>query len=172
MEHVVIRKGARFHELGQSVDRIGWRRFMEGMVSNEVVTLQAEFVALGNCSLSLNGWTKGLVVKLLETTHGQWLYRNVQVHDTVSGWKAAERKENLQREIERQIEMGGEGLEDQDRYLLDINLDDLETSSGEDQYYWLVAICAAREDRELKEQQANTSSRKRGRKRRHKNTSH
>ena len=104
--------------------------------------------------------------------HGQWLYRNVQVHDTVSGWKAVERKVNLQREIERQIEMGEEGLEDQDRYLLDINLDDLETSSGEDQYYWLVAICAAREDRELKEQQANTSSRKRGRKRRHKNTSH
>ena len=107
MEHVVFRKGARFHEHGQSVDRIGWRRFMEGMVSNKAVTLQAEFVALGNCSLSLNGWVKGLVVKLLETTHGQWLYRNVQVHDTVSGWKAVERKENLQREIERQIEMGG-----------------------------------------------------------------
>ena len=141
---------------------------MEGMVLNEIVTLQAEFVALGNCSLSLNGWVKGLVVKLLETTHGQWLYRNVQVHDTVSGWKAVERKEELQRELERQIEMGRGGLEDQDRYLLDINPDDLETSSGEDQYYWLVAICAAREDRELKEQQANTGSIKHGRKRRHK----
>ena len=58
MEHVVIRKGARFHELGQSVDRIGWRRFMEGMVLNEIVTLQAEFVALGNCSLSLDDWVK------------------------------------------------------------------------------------------------------------------
>ena len=113
-----------------------------------------------------------MVVKLLETTHGQWLCRNVQVHDTVSGWKAAERKENLQREIEGQIEMGEDGLEDQERYLLDINLEDLETSSGENQYNWLVAICAAREDRELKGQQENTSSRKRGRKRRHMNTSH
>ena len=103
---------------------------MEGMVSNEVITLQAEFVALGNCSLSRNGWVKGLLVKLLETTHGQWLYRNVQVCDTVSGWKAVERKEKLQREIERQIDMGGEGLEDQDRYVLDINLDDLEHHQG------------------------------------------
>ena len=68
--------------------------------------------------------------------------------------------------------MGEEGLEDQDRYILDINLDNLETSSGEDQYYWLVAIGAAREDRKLKEKQANTSSRKRGRKRRHMNISH
>ena len=70
---------------------------MEGMVSNEVITLQAEFIALGNCPLFINGWAKGLVVKLLEITHGQCLYRNVQVHDTVSGWKAAERKENLEK---------------------------------------------------------------------------
>ena len=57
---------------------------MEGMVSNEVITLQAKFVALGNCVLSLNAWAKELVIKLLEITHGQWLYRNVQVHDTTS----------------------------------------------------------------------------------------
>ena len=84
MEHVVIRKGARLYELGQSVDRIGWRRFMEGMVSTEIVTLQSEFVALGNCSLTLDGWVNGLVVRLPEITHGQWLYRNVQVQDTMS----------------------------------------------------------------------------------------
>ena len=28
-----------------------------------------------------------------EATHGQWLYRNMLVHDTVSGLKVAERKE-------------------------------------------------------------------------------
>ena len=45
------------------------------------------------------------------------------VHDTVSGLKAAERKEELQ----RKIELGGAGLDEQDRYLLEINLEDLET---------------------------------------------
>ena len=64
-------------------------------------------MALSNCSLSFDGWAKGLVVKLLEITHGKWLYRNVQVHDSVSSWKAVERKEELQREIEGQIKMGG-----------------------------------------------------------------
>ena len=39
---------------------------------------------------------KGLAIKLLEATHGQWLYRNMLVHDTVNGLKAAERKEELQ----------------------------------------------------------------------------
>ena len=56
------------------------------------------------------------------------------VHDTVSGLKAAERKEEPQMEIEDQIELGGAGLDEQDRYLLEINLEDLETSTGEDQY--------------------------------------
>ena len=74
-------------------------------------------------------------MKLLEITHGQWLYRNVQVHDAISGLKAVERKEELQREIEHQVMLGGTGLDEHDRYLLEINVGDLETSSGEDQYY-------------------------------------
>ena len=41
-------------------------------------------------------------------------------------------------------------MDEQDKYLLEINLEDLEHSSGEDQYYWLLAIQAAREDRALK----------------------
>ena len=43
------------------------------------------------------------------------------------------------REIEHQILLGGTGLDKQDRYLLEINVEDLESSSGEDQYYWLLA---------------------------------
>ena len=86
-------------------------------------------------SLLLDNWAKGLATNLLEATHGQWLYRNMLVYDTVSGLKAAERKEELQREIEDQIELGGAGLDKQYRYLLEINLEDLETLTGEDQYY-------------------------------------
>ena len=41
-------------------------------------------------------------------------------------------------------------MDEQDKYLLEINLEDLEHSSGEDQYYWLLAIQSAREDRVLK----------------------
>ena len=113
---------------------------MEGMISSEALEIQAECVDLGGCSLSLDNWEKGLSMRLLEATHGQWLYRNMLVNDTVSGLKEAERKEEQQREIEAQIELGGAGLDDQDRYMLQINLEDLETSTGEYQYYWLIAI--------------------------------
>ena len=103
MENIVWGKGTRFVALARSMDSIGWRRYMEGMVSSEILKIQGVFVDLGNCSLSLDNWAKGLVIKLLEVTHGQWLYRNIQVHDTVSGLKAVERKEELQRENEHQI---------------------------------------------------------------------
>ena len=43
------------------------------------------------------------------------------VHDTVSELKAAERTEELHREIEYQRELGGAGLDKQDRYLLEVN---------------------------------------------------
>ena len=52
------------------MDKIGWRRYMEGMVS---LVIQAECVDLDVCSISLDNWAKGLAIKLLEATHGQWL---------------------------------------------------------------------------------------------------
>ena len=73
----------------------------------------------------------------------------------MGGLRAVEKKEELQQETVDQIELGGTGQEEQDIYLLGINLKNLESSPGEDQYYWLLAIYAARADRILKAQQLN-----------------
>jgi hypothetical protein len=150
------------------MDVMGWRRFMEGMVSKEAVSIQAKCVDVGGCTLSLEDWTKGLTVKLLEVTRGQWLYRNrnMQVHDTMCVIKAAQTNEELQRLIGDQIKLGGEGLDEQDRYLLDINHEDLETSPDGDQYYWSVAIQAARDNRILRQRGRDIRVRNQRRRRR------
>ncbi len=57
-----------------------------------------------------------LITKLLEVTHGQWLYPNIQVHNKVSGMLAI-RKEEIQMEIEEQQVLGLEGLLDEDCHL-------------------------------------------------------
>ena len=88
------------------------------------------------------------------------------VHDTVRGLKATQRKEEQQREIEDKRELGGLGLDEQDRYLLEINLEDLETSTGEDPYYWLIAIRAARVDRILRRRQQESVTKEQTRERR------
>jgi hypothetical protein len=41
--------------------------------------------------------------------------------------------------------MGYDGLLDEDQFLAEVNLEDLESTFGERQEYWLVGIRAARE---------------------------
>jgi hypothetical protein len=55
------------------------------------------------------------------------------------------------------MDLGEEGLAKEDRFLLDINLDELDNSTGEDQTYWLLALQAARDARQLLVQQNNTT---------------
>ena len=94
--------------------------------------------------------TQGLVTKLLEATHGQWLYRNVHVHDNIAGVTANARKEEIQQFIEDQLELGEEVLDEKHHYLLEVNLEDLEFTTGEEQHYWLLHIQAARQERALR----------------------
>ena len=129
---------------------------MEGMISREILPIQADFVEMGECSLSLDGWAQGLVIRLLENAHGQWLYRNLHVHDTLAGVSATARKEEIQRFIKDQLELGGRGLDEQDHFLLEINLEDLETSSGKEQHYWLLQIEAARREMTLRQRTSTT----------------
>ena len=114
MKDSVFEEERNHRDMKISQDCIGWRRFMEGMISNEIVKLQKDFVDLKGCSMLLDKWVQGLVVWLLEVTHSQWLYRNMHVHDTTAGMEATARKEEIQRFIEDQLEMGEEGLAERD----------------------------------------------------------
>ena len=62
MENVVFSKGTSYREIGKSQDTIEWRRFMEGMVSKRIVALQEDIVDMGECRLTLDKCTQGLVV--------------------------------------------------------------------------------------------------------------
>jgi hypothetical protein len=131
-------------EMARSQDIIGWRRFMEGMISRRVVERQRDHLRCKGIQWQLNRWASGLVVRLLEITHGQWLYRNVVVHDRTAGRLALVRKERILADIEEQQSKGEEGLLEEHRYLLEVNLDNLGESDGVGHEYWLLAIRAAR----------------------------
>ena len=88
------------------------------------------------------------------------LVRNFLIHDKISGMLALERKEELQIAIEEQQEMGLEGLGEEDKYLMEINLEDLETTSGEHQAYWLLSVKAAREAFLIRRQRAQAALRR------------
>ena len=144
---------ARFREFAKAQDAIGWRRFLEGMITSQLVIAQVGFQQREGGVLSIDAWASGLVIKLLECTHGQWLYQNVVVHDGISVSLVTARKEDIQAETGDQREWGAMGLCAEDEYLLEINLEDLEVSSGELQQYWLLAIRAARVAHQLAEEE-------------------
>ena len=135
----------RYKTMARSQDLIGWQRFMEGMVCKEIRVIQSSHSSVTGLHCNTANWGRDLVTRLLEVTHGQWLYPNVQVHDRISGTIATQRKEELQMEIERQQELGTEGLLEEDCYLAECNLGDLDETSGISETYWLLVIQATRE---------------------------
>ena len=102
MKDIVGNITHRLYPLAQSQDLIGWRRFMEGMISKEITGIQKSYLALISYHLSIKRWMTGLITKLLEFTHGQSLCRNVHVHNSISGTKVTVCKEEIQMEIEKQ----------------------------------------------------------------------
>ena len=117
---------------------------MEGMISREILSVQNDYYAVLGMQWRLEKWATGLVIKLLEITHGQWLYRNVVVHDAKAGRLATIRKEQILSQIEEQQALGGEDLLEEDQYLMEVNLEGLDDSDGSRQEYWLMAIRSAR----------------------------
>ena len=155
--------GDQWQAIGRSQDIIGWRRFMEGMISKEIIPLQRAYLGAVGSTWTVGSWAKGLIVKLLEVTHGQWLYRNLQVHDDQAGALANRRKEELQLAIEEAKCKGMDGLDVEDRWLMEVRLDDLDETSGEDQEYWLLAYQAALEFAGRRSGQEECRGRNRGR---------
>ncbi len=115
------------------------------MISIRMREIQHQYHISEGMRTSPEQWAQGLVLKLLEATHWQWLYRNVQIHNVVSGTQATIRKEAIQKELEEQMELEEAGLLEEDNWMLEVNLGDLESTSGEQEQYWLVAIKATRE---------------------------
>jgi hypothetical protein len=122
------------------------------MISKEITGIQQQHYALRGLRMSMERWSSGLITRLLEITHGQWVCRNFIVHDPVLGTIATARKEELLREIKRQHELRDAGLLEEDKYLAKVNLQGLEDTSRERQHYWLLTIKTAWKVKILREQ--------------------
>jgi hypothetical protein len=122
------------------------------MILKEITGIQQQYYALNGSKMSLEEWSSGLIARLLKIMHGQWVYWNFIVHDPVLGTIATARKEELLQEIKRQRQLGDEVLLEEDKYLSEVDLEGLETTLGERQHYWLLAIKTVRKAKILQEQ--------------------
>jgi hypothetical protein len=133
------------HDLARSQDIIGWDLYMMGMLSTQLAAIQSAYLLQHQSARQVSTWISGLITQLLQVTHCQWIYRCVVVHDRVTGTLVTAHKEELRKEIDHQLELGEDGLADEDRFLLECNFDELASTNGEQQEYWILAVQAARE---------------------------
>ena len=133
------------HDLARSQDIIGWDQYMVGMLSTQLSAVQSVYLMQHQSTHSVEKWVSGLITQLLQVTHGQWIYRCVLLHDQSTGTLISAHKADMLKEIEHQLALGNEGLEEEDKFLLECNFDELVTTNGEQQEYWILAIQAARE---------------------------
>jgi hypothetical protein len=134
-----------FRDYAVSQDVIGWDGFVAGMVSSKLLPLQSAILHSSRSSCNAMGWISGLITQLLQVTHTQWIYRCILVHDRMTGTLILAHKEEPLKEVEDQLKIVPDGLDEQDQFLLECNFDQLATTTGEHQEYWLLAIQAARE---------------------------
>jgi hypothetical protein len=123
--------GDYFQQMAQDQDATGWQWFMEGMICTHMHRIQSLYHFREGMCLSPKHWAQELILKLLDATNRQWIYRNIQIHNLVAGMQATLQKEAIQQEIEGQLELGVAGLLEEDCWMLWVNLGDMESTIGE-----------------------------------------
>jgi hypothetical protein len=152
-----------FQEFAKSQDIIGWDHFMMGMISTKLLPIQNSHIVESSSLASAIRQISRLITQLLQVVHNQWIYRCILVHDC-NGTLVSQHREELIKEIEYQLTLGTDSLAGEDRFLFECNFDNLATTAGEFQEYWLLAIRAAREVSRLRAE-ANEKQQHRPRKR-------
>jgi hypothetical protein len=144
-----------FQDYAASQDVIGWDGFVTGMVSNKLLPIQSAVSHSSRSSSNATRWISGLIPQLLQVKYTQWIYQCILVHDITTGTLISAHKKELLKEVENQLNIGPDELDEQDWFLLECNFDELATTTGEHQEYWLLAIQAAREVSRIRTGQAD-----------------
>jgi hypothetical protein len=127
-----------------------------GMVSSKLLLIQSTYFLQCNSSSQAGHWITGVITQLVQATHSHWIYCCVLVHDRTIGTLILSHKKDLLKEIKHQLSLGQEGLAAEDQLLLECNFDELTSTSGKHQKYWILAIQAAQEASRLRAAAATT----------------
>ena len=131
--------------LAAAQDKIRWRHFTEGKLALQVRQIQRYFLYTSDTSLTVNSWLKGFVSKLLEMTHAQWIFRCITKHHRTKGTIVLKATEDLLQEVERQLSMGVDNVSEDDRWMLELDMDQLLSFSLSKKQLWIQSVEAARQ---------------------------
>lgn len=129
--------------VASGIDSIGWDDLLHGRIPISLLTFQHSYCAsLGN---RMNGadWAKAFVIKLLDISHGQWMYRNFSLHNKNRGHLQLSHQAEVLSEIAILAESRPEDIPPESRFLLELETATLDLQSLARQEYWVAAMKAA-----------------------------
>ena len=76
-------------------------------------------------------------------SHGQWVFRNVSLHQTEQGYLQQKRRKDVLAEVDRLSQLDPDCLPAESKYLLEIDFSAFEKDTLVNQTYWLYSMRAA-----------------------------
>ena len=131
--------------LAEQQDLIGYKNFMEGRVARQFYVVQSVYLEDAGGHLNGRDWIKGMITRVLQITHSQWLYRNITFHDKQGGTLRRQEMEAMKSEAEVLACTNPLSLPEESRFLLEMDGDRYVRGdcNFHDKSYWLSAMRAA-----------------------------
>jgi hypothetical protein len=139
----------KFKALANSQDLIGWRDFTKGYISTHFYEIHSFHLTMSSSYLNGVDWTKQFILKLLQITLSQWIYRNISLHNRQNGYLHTKNAAEIMQEIETLSNLAPEDVPEVSHFLLEINFTNLSRFHIKTQKYWTLAVNAARTAQEL-----------------------
>ena len=135
----------QFKALAANHDLIGWRDFTEGHISTQFYAIQTFHLAMFSSYLNGEDWTKQFISKLLQTTHSQWIFRNISFHNKMHGYLCNKNFEEIILQIYVLSEVAPVEVPKDSWFLLEINFSKPQKPISKLKHigHWTLAMDAA-----------------------------
>ncbi len=130
-------------EVAEDIDMIGWTDLFHGRIPLSLTKFQQAYCASFNSRMTGTDWAKALVTKLLNISHGQWMYRNFSLHNKTKGHLRLTKQAEVLSEIATLATSRPEDIPPESRFLLEVEVITLDKQSLARQEYWISAMKAA-----------------------------
>jgi hypothetical protein len=130
-------------EIAKEFDKIGWTDTLHGRLPRALHRFQNVYCINVNSRSTGTDWMRALVGKLLTISHTQWLYRNFSLHNKVNGHLRLTHQTEVLEEIARLSTTKPEDIPEESRFLLEVEMVRLDSTSLAYQEYWITAMTAA-----------------------------
>ncbi len=136
----ILRPGSRLRLVAQHHDRLGWDNFLEGRICALWVELRARDLKERKLEQSADHWARGLMRRLLEIVHQQWLYRNATVHMKLKDGITSAQHILILKRIEECLEIDPEELLKKNKDLLYADFTQLAIGPVKNKLEWIAEM--------------------------------